>query len=61
MTYHGRSRQVDGRCLVSILLLPAVASSVTLSLALSVRVTGCPQNHFTEPFSRLAHRESFCL
>ncbi len=27
--------------------------------AASLRVTGCPQNHFTEPSSRLAHRESF--
>ncbi len=49
------SRQVDGRCLVSI--LPSLpAASVTVP-ALS-RVTGCPQNHFTEPASRLAHRES---
>ncbi len=47
------SRQVDGRCLVSI-FLPA-ASSLT---APASRVTGCPQNHFIEPSSRLAHRES---
>ncbi|EPI0172036.1 hypothetical protein CK196_002128, partial [Neisseria gonorrhoeae] len=46
------SRQVDGRCLVSILPLPPLsvpASSVTSSLAALARLTGCPQNHFTEP------------
>ncbi len=53
------SRQVDGRCLVSILSLPAsLTSSLAASLAALSRVTGCPQNHFTEPASRLAHRES---
>ncbi|MEF1955014.1 hypothetical protein QWX90_11515, partial [Neisseria gonorrhoeae] len=31
MTYHGRSRQVDGRCLVSILPSLPVASAVTVS------------------------------
>ncbi len=51
------SRQVDGRCLVSIFSL-AAATSVTVSALASVRLTGCPQNHFTEPFSRLPHRES---
>ncbi len=52
------SRQVDGRCLVLIfsLSLPSLATSSVPSLA--VRLTGCPQNHFTEPFSRLPHRES---
>ncbi len=55
-TADAASRQVDGRCLVSMPSLPA--ASVTVP-ALSPRVTGCPQNHFTEPFSRLAHRESF--
>ncbi len=53
-TADAASRQVDGRCLV---LMLSVSSAVTLPL--SSRVTGCPQNHFTEPFSRLAHRESF--
>ncbi|TNE05326.1 hypothetical protein EPH13_12215, partial [Neisseria gonorrhoeae] len=44
------SRQVDGRCLVLILPL-ASASSLTASLGSSAlsRLTGCPQNHFTEP------------
>ncbi|ENX8349167.1 hypothetical protein EEC40_08710, partial [Neisseria gonorrhoeae] len=53
------SRQVDGRCLVSILPSLPLPSALTSSLSLAVRLTGCPQNHFTEPFSRLAHRESF--
>ncbi len=57
-TADAASRQVDGRCLVSI-LVSAVPSALTSSLSLAVRVTGCPQNHFTEPFSRLPHRESF--
>ncbi len=44
------SRQVDGRCLVSIFSLPvaAVTASALAPVAV-VRVTGCPQNHFTEP------------
>ncbi len=44
------SRQIDGRCLVSILPLAAV-SALTSSLVVvgAVRSTGCPQNHFTEP------------
>ncbi|KDN02095.1 hypothetical protein BK60_13775 [Neisseria gonorrhoeae] len=54
------SRQVDGRCLVLILSV-SLPSSLTASLGSSAlsRLTGCPQNHFTEPSSRLAHRESF--
>ncbi|HEZ3861020.1 TPA: hypothetical protein WIB75_002119, partial [Neisseria meningitidis] len=42
------SRQVDGRCLVLILssVLPlAAATSVAVAVAVSLRVTGCPQNH----------------
>ncbi len=49
------SRQVDGRCLVSLAAVMAavMAASVAVmaaSVAVPVRVTGCPQNHFTEPF-----------
>ncbi|CWU03035.1 Uncharacterised protein [Neisseria meningitidis] len=47
-TTDAASRQVDGRCLVSICLSVAVTASLAVLLAL--RVTGCPQNHFTEPF-----------
>ncbi len=46
------SRQVDGRCLVSMLAVASLAASVAVmaaSVAVPVRVTGCPQNHFTEP------------
>ncbi len=52
------SRQVDGRCLVSMPLLFLSSVTSSLSAATLSRVTGRPQNHFTEPFSRLAHRES---
>ncbi len=59
-TADAASRQVDGRCLVLIfsLSLPALVTSSALPALPAPRVTGCPQNHFTEPFSRLAHRES---
>ncbi len=40
------SRQVDGRCLVSISL---PLSAVTSASVAAARLTGCPQNHFTEP------------
>ncbi|CWN94490.1 Uncharacterised protein [Neisseria meningitidis] len=42
------SRQVDGRCLV-LMLSAVLAAAATVSALASVRVTGCPQNHFTEP------------
>ncbi len=47
-TTDAASRQVDGRCLVSILLVPVLAAA-TASALLALRATGCPQNHFTEP------------
>ncbi len=55
-TADAASRQVDGRCLVSMLVVSLPAASASASAL--ARVTGCPQNHFTEPFSRLPHRES---
>ncbi len=50
-TADAASRQVDGRCLVSMLAVPVPLAAVTSSLVVvvPVRVTGCPQNHFTEP------------
>nr|WP_186202022.1 hypothetical protein [Neisseria meningitidis] len=43
------SRQVDGRCLVLMLSAVLPLAAATSSLSAAVRVTGCPQNHFTEP------------
>ncbi len=40
------------------LVASAVTASVPALAASAARLTGRPQNHFTEPFSRLAHRES---
>ncbi|CWQ38142.1 Uncharacterised protein [Neisseria meningitidis] len=48
-TADAASRQVDGRCLVSIFLVVAVSALTASALAVASRVTGCPQNHFTEP------------
>ncbi len=49
-TTDAASRQVDGRCLVSIFLAASVpVAAATVSLSALARVTGCPQNHFTEP------------
>ncbi|HFC6735699.1 TPA: hypothetical protein ACFN76_000460 [Neisseria meningitidis] len=43
------SRQVDGRCLVSMLAVVSLAAVTAASVAVLARVTGCPQNHLTEP------------